>query len=37
VNFALPGRSVATLPSLGKISGTLGTPRIMQMALRYEF
>jgi hypothetical protein len=36
-NFNLPGRSVATLQTLGKISSTLGSPRILQMALRYEF
>ena len=36
-NFATPGTSLATPQSLGRISNTLGNPRIMQAALRYEF
>ena len=36
VNFSLPGTDLSK-PTLGKISGTVGNPRILQMALRYEF
>jgi len=37
VNFGTPGSSLVTPTSLGKIGGTIGNPRIFQMALRYEF
>lgn len=36
-NFANPGASVATPQTLGRISATVGSARIMQMALRYDF
>lgn len=37
VNFGGPGTSLVTPQNLGRISGTVGNPRIMQMALRYDF
>jgi hypothetical protein len=37
VNFAVPGASVATPQSLGRISATIGNPRFCQMALRFDF
>lgn len=37
VNFGLPGASIATPQSFGKISGTINNARIFQMALRYDF
>jgi len=37
VNFANPGASVATPQTLGRISTTVGNPRIAQIALRYDF
>lgn len=36
-NFGSPGNSMATMASLGKFSGTIGNPRIVQMAARFEF
>ncbi|MBI3679745.1 MAG: TonB-dependent receptor [Acidobacteria bacterium] len=37
VNFSNPGASLATPQSFGRISGVVGSARIMQMALRYDF
>ncbi|MBI3697901.1 MAG: TonB-dependent receptor, partial [Acidobacteria bacterium] len=37
VNFGLPGASLVTPASFGKISGTINAARIFQMALRYDF
>ena len=38
VNFGLPGVNLATSgASFGKVSATIGQPRIMQGALRYDF
>jgi hypothetical protein len=37
VNFNTPGLSIATAQSFGKISGTIGNPRIFQMAMRLDF
>lgn len=37
VNFATPGASLVTPASFGKISAIVGNPRIMQLALRYDF
>jgi hypothetical protein len=36
-NFNTPGLSLTTPASLGKISGTVGNARIIQLALRYDF
>lgn len=37
VNFGLPGSTITTPQSVGRISGTVGNPRIFQAALRYDF
>jgi hypothetical protein len=37
VNFDAPNASLATLPSFGKISATVGSPRVLQAALRFDF
>ncbi len=37
VNFGGMGASLVTPASFGKLSGTVGNPRIMQLALRYDF
>ncbi len=37
VNFGEPGANLVTTASFGKLSGTVGNPRIMQLALRYDF
>ncbi|MEK7409437.1 MAG: TonB-dependent receptor [Acidobacteriota bacterium] len=37
VNFGDPGTNFVTTASFGKISGTVGSARIFQMALRYDF
>src|SRR5712692_1739951 len=37
VNFGMPGLSLVTPQSFGRISGTVGNARIMQAALRYDF
>jgi hypothetical protein len=37
VNFGLPGSSILTPQTFGRISSTVGNARIMQMALRYDF
>jgi len=37
VNFGAPGNSLVTPASFGKLSGIVGNPRIMQLALRYDF
>ncbi|MGH9719536.1 MAG: TonB-dependent receptor, partial [Bryobacteraceae bacterium] len=37
VNFANPAVSIATPQTFGRISGTVGQPRIFQMAMRYDF
>jgi len=36
-NFGLPNNDLATPAAFGKISSTVGTARILQMALRYDF
>ncbi len=36
-NFGGPGTSLLTPASFGRISGTIGGARIMQLALRYDF
>ena len=36
-NFAAPNGNLATPASFGKISSTVGNPRILQMALRLDF
>jgi hypothetical protein len=36
-NFGLPNNDLATPAAFGKISTTVGTARILQMALRYDF
>jgi hypothetical protein len=37
VNFGLPGATITTPQNVGRISGTVGNPRIIQAALRYDF
>lgn len=37
VNFGAPGSTITTPQNVGRISGTVGQPRIMQAALRYDF
>jgi len=37
VNFGNPGTNLTVPASFGRISGTVGSQRIMQMALRYDF
>jgi hypothetical protein len=37
VNFANPGADITVPTNVGRISGTVGSPRIMQAALRYDF
>ncbi|MBM3748524.1 MAG: hypothetical protein FJW34_22340 [Acidobacteria bacterium] len=37
VNFGGLGTSLVTPATFGKLSGTVGNPRIMQLALRYDF
>lgn len=37
VNFAAPNANLSAPATFGKISTTLGNPRMLQMALRYEF
>lgn len=37
VNFANPSVSLTALANFGRISATTGSPRIYQMALRYDF
>ncbi|MBM3814924.1 MAG: TonB-dependent receptor [Acidimicrobiia bacterium] len=37
VNFSTPGLNIQTPQTFGRISSTTGSPRIMQMALRYDF
>jgi hypothetical protein len=36
-NFANPAANISTPESVGRISGTIGQPRIVQLALRYDF
>jgi hypothetical protein len=36
-NFAAPNTNLATPASYGKIASTVGNPRIVQMALRFDF
>ena len=36
-NFANPGVSLTTPATFGKVSAIVGNPRIMQLALRYDF
>lgn len=36
-NFGNPGTALTTPTTFGKISSIVGSPRIMQLALRYEF
>ncbi|MGC8761827.1 MAG: carboxypeptidase regulatory-like domain-containing protein [Bryobacteraceae bacterium] len=36
-NFGLPGATITTPQTVGRISGTVGNPRIIQAALRYDF
>ncbi len=37
VNFGLPGATITTPQNVGRISSTVGNPRIIQAALRYDF
>lgn len=37
VNFAAPGVNLQTPQTFGRISGTTGSPRIVMLALRYDF
>ncbi|MBZ5623847.1 MAG: TonB-dependent receptor [Acidobacteriia bacterium] len=37
VNFDAPNANLSTLATFGKISGTVGNARTLQMALRFEF
>lgn len=37
VNFGLPGSTITTPQNVGRISSTVGNPRIIQAALRYDF
>jgi hypothetical protein len=37
VNFATPGVNLQTPQSFGRISATTGSPRIVMLALRYDF
>ena len=36
-NYALPGRNVSAPATFGVISGTVGTPREMQFAVKFYF
>jgi hypothetical protein len=37
VNFGQPNDNLLTKTSFGKLSSTVGNPRVLQLALRYEF
>ena len=36
-NYALPGRSVSAPATFGVITGTVGTPREMQFAIKFYY
>ena len=37
VNFGTPGVTMATPTALGKFSGVIGAPRVVQLAMRFDF
>ncbi|HUM04625.1 MAG TPA: hypothetical protein VLT90_04135, partial [Terriglobales bacterium] len=37
VNFDAPNANLSTLTTFGKISGTVGNARVLQIALRFDF
>lgn len=37
VNFGLPGTTITTPQTVGRISSTVGGARVIQAALRYDF